>query len=157
MDESVFRENLIELLRGGHAHATTEQALSGLAAENRNKRPGPGLHSVWEELEHMRIAQEDILKYALDPSWKSPSFPDGYWPHETNLTEEMWSASVTKFLKDIEEFIELVKNPKVDLTARFPHGGGHTYLRQILLAVDHNSYHLGQIVETRKLLGDWHG
>ncbi|MFP5261082.1 MAG: DinB family protein [Blastocatellia bacterium] len=156
MKESVLRENLIGLMRGGHAHATPEKALAGVDPKLRNARPGPGLHSVWEELEHIRIAQEDILRYTLDPSWESPEWPGGYWPAQTeSLAEELWSASVSGFFRDLEEAIKLIRDEGRDLTDEIPHGEGRTYLRQILLIADHNAYHFGQIVQTRKALGDW--
>ncbi len=158
MNDSILRQNLVELLRGGHAHVTPEQALNGLDPSLRNARPADGLHSVWEELEHMRLAQEDILRYTLDASWVSPDFPDGYWPKESDHpTEEAWTASVAAFFADLEEVIKLVQDKNLDLTAEIPHGEGRTYLRQVLLVADHNAYHLGQIVQTRKSLGDWGG
>ena len=156
MNDKALRENLVELLRGGHAHAAAKQALAQVAPELRNVRPAAGVHSVWEELEHMRLAQEDILRYALDASWQSPPWPEGYWPAATeNLAEAAWQASVQGFFDDREAFIQLVQDTSIDLTAEIPHGEGHTYLREIMLAADHNAYHLGQIVQTRKLLGDW--
>lgn len=157
MNDSVLRQHLADLLRGGQAHATAKQALNGLKPELRNVRPENGEHSIWEEFEHIRLAQEDILRYTVDASWVSPPFPDGYWPEETEtLTEEMWAASVAAFFADLEEVIKLAQNPDVDLTAEIPHGvEGHTYLREILLVADHNAYHFGQIVQTRKFLGDW--
>jgi uncharacterized damage-inducible protein DinB len=156
MNDSILRQNLIELLRGGHAHVTPKQALDSLDPALRNKRPADGLHSVWEEFEHMRLAQEDILRYTLDASWTSPDFPEGYWPKETgHLTEEAWAASVAAFFADLEAVIKLVEDQSLDLTAEIPHGEGRTYLREILLVADHNAYHLGQIVQTRKALGDW--
>lgn len=157
MNDLILREHLVQLLRGGQAHAKVEQALAGLKPELRNVRPEHGEHSVWEDFEHMRLAQEDILRYTVDASWVSPSFPDGYWPKAAEeLTEENWAASVAAFFTDLEEVIELAQNADVDLTAEIPHGeGGHTYLREILLVADHNAYHLGQIVQTRKALGDW--
>ncbi|MEK6302839.1 MAG: DinB family protein [Acidobacteriota bacterium] len=156
MDDSVLRENLVELLRGGHAYVTAEKALAAVKPELRNARAAKGLHSVWEELEHIRIAQEDILRYTLDPAWKSPKWPDGYWPAGTDrVTDEEWAVSVAAFFADREKVIALVEDSSVDLTAKIPHGEGRTYLRQILLIADHNAYHLGQIVQTRKALGDW--
>jgi hypothetical protein len=156
MNDSILRQNLIELLRGGHAHVTLEQALYGLAPALRNVRPANSPHSVWENLEHMRLAQEDILRYTLDSSWISPPFPEGYWPKETDeLTEEAWAASVTAFFADLEEVIKLVEDENLDLTAEIPHGEAHTYLREVLLVADHNAYHLGQIVQIRKALGAW--
>lgn len=158
MNDSILRQNLVELLRGGHAHVTPQQALNGLDPTLRNTRPADGLHSVWEELEHLRIAQEDILRYTLDASWVSPAFPEGYWPKAADgLTEEAWAASVAAFLTDLEAVIRLVEDQNLDLTAEIPHGEGRTYLRQALLVADHNAYHLGQIVQTRKALGNWAG
>jgi len=156
MNDSILGQNLFELLHGGHAHVTTEQALDGLDPALRNVRPANGLHSVWEELEHLRLAQEDILRYTLDASWVSPPFPEGYWPKKTSdLTEEAWAASVAGFSVDLETVIKLVEDQNLDLTAEIPHGEGRTYLREIFLVADHNAYHLGQIVQTRKALGDW--
>jgi uncharacterized damage-inducible protein DinB len=158
MNDSILRKNLVELLRGGHAHLTPEHALNGLSPALRNVRPANSPHSVWENLEHMRLAQEDILRYTIDASWVSPDFPEGYWPKETGeLTEEAWAASVTAFITDLEEVVKLVEDRNLDLTAEIPHGEGRTYLREILLVADHNAYHLGQIVQIRKSLGDWGG
>jgi hypothetical protein len=156
MDDTVLREQLVKLLRGGEAHVKAEAALAGVNPEFRSVRPVAGVKSVWEELEHLRLAQEDILRYAIDASWESPAFPGGYWPANSEpVTDQAWKASVDAFFADLEEFVTLVQDSKVDLTATFPHGEGRTYLRQILLAADHNAYHLGQIVQARKLLGDW--
>lgn len=156
MNDTALRESLVELLRGGHAHASAEQALKDVAPELRARRPSPDAHSVWEELEHMRIAQEDILRYTLDSSWQSPDWPAGYWSAQIEtVTDEMWDESVSGFFSDLEELITLAKDESRDLTARIPHGEGRTYLREILLAADHNAYHLGQIVQARKILGDW--
>jgi uncharacterized damage-inducible protein DinB len=156
MDESVFRAQLVSLLKDGEAHVKAEAALADVGAQFRNVRPTADVHSVWEELEHLRIAQEDILRFTIDATWKSPKWPEGYWPGETQeVTEEMWKSSVEGFLADLEEVIKLVKEPTLDLTANIPHGTGQTYLREILLVADHNAYHLGQIVQVRKLMGDW--
>ena len=104
----------------------------------------------------MRIAQEDILRYTLDKTWKSPPFPSGYWPsNNDNLTDEIWEKSVSDFFNDLNEVIELVGNSSIELTSQIPHGEGRTYLREILLVADHNVYHVGQIVQIRKILGNW--
>ncbi|MEK6288115.1 MAG: DinB family protein [Acidobacteriota bacterium] len=158
MTDSVLREQLVKLLRGGEARVKAETALADVNPKLRNVRPGADVHSVWEVLEHLRIAQEDILRYTLDPSWKSPEWPEGYWPTRTeSVTDAMWQASVDGFATGLEELIKLIQDSEVDLTAKVPHGDWRTYLRQILLVADHNAYHLGQIVQTRKLLGDWRG
>ena len=156
MDDSVLRDQIVELLRGGEAHVKAEAALTNVNPQFRNVRPPADVHSVWEELEHMRIAQQDILRYTLDASWTSPEWPEEYWPPNTeSVTDEMWQASLDGFLADLEELVTLVQDSTLDLTAKIPHGDWRTYLRQILLVADHNSYHLGQIVQARKLLGDW--
>lgn len=155
MDEKILRESLLSLLTKGNAHVTVEKALEGLPPELRGRRPAAGVHSVWDELEHMRIAQEDILRYSLDPAWESPDWPAGYWPQEGQPTDEAWARSASGFQADLSEVCALVLDPARDLTARLPHGQGRTYLRQVLLVADHNAYHLGQIVQARKLLGAW--
>jgi uncharacterized damage-inducible protein DinB len=156
MDERALRHEIVNLLRKGQAHVTVAKALAGLEPRLRHVRPGPRLHSVWEELEHMRIAQEDILRYTLDPAWKSPEFPRGYWPPEgVAPTETMWESSVACFEADLGLVVGLAEDVARDLTAEIPHGEGRTYLRQILLVADHNAYHAGEIVQARKLLGAW--
>lgn len=157
MNEKGLRQSLVELLKGDGAHASPERALRDVAATVRARRPAPELHSPWEDLEHMRIAQEDILRYATDPAWKSPKWPDEYWPAETGeVSDDAWHASVERFFADLDAVIALVRDESIDLTAVIPHGDGkHTYLREVLLVADHNAYHTGQIVAARKLLGDW--
>ena len=158
MDDSTLRKNLVGLLEGGQAYVTIKKALAGLKAKNRNIRPQPELRSAWEQFEHMRIAQEDILRYTLDAKWKSPPWPEGYWPDSRKRPSDgMWASSMRKFFADLQELIKLVKNPRVNLTGEIPHGEGRTYLRQVLLVADHNAYHTGQIVMIRKMLGDWQG
>lgn len=158
LDEGVLRDQLVELLSGGHAHVTLKKALRGLELALRGQRPAASGHTIYEELEHMRLAQEDILRYSLDPGWKSPQWPEGYWPKNPVPTEAQWKACVKAFEADLEEACALVRRRDLDLTSSIPHGqGGHTYLREVLLVADHNAYHLGQIVQTRKLLGGWVG
>jgi len=158
MNENVLRQALRAMLRKGQAHVTTEGALKGLPPAARGRRPSPALHSVYEELEHMRIAQEDIIRYALDRSWRSPEFPKGYWPDpNTEVTDALWTKAVEGFRASVAEATALAEDPSRDLTAEIPHGEGRTYLRQILLVADHNAYHTAQIVAIRKLLGNWKG
>jgi uncharacterized damage-inducible protein DinB len=155
MDDMALRHSLAKLLRGGQAHLDPKAALEKVDPRLRGKRP-TRLRSVWEELEHMRIAQEDILRYTLDESWKSPKFPAGYWPKpEEEPSDAAFAGSAARFLRDLDAVIGLAMDESRDLTAKIPHGEGRTYLRQLLLVADHNAYHLGQIVAIRKLLGDW--
>jgi uncharacterized damage-inducible protein DinB len=156
MNDQTLRKNLIELLKGGQAHSTIRKALRDIAPDKRTIRPEGLEHSVWQILEHMRLAQEDILRYTLDANWASPEFPAGYWPaRPEQVTEADWQQSVAGFFNDLDETIKLVEDTSVELTAEIPHGEGRTYLRQVLLIADHNAYHLGQLVQIRKALDDW--
>ena len=156
MKDKNLRKDLLELLRGGSAHVSIKKALSDINPELRNFRPEPNLHSIYEELEHMRIAQEDIYRYTIHEGWESPEWPNGYWPDNNNhLNEEIWESTYNRFFNDLERIIELVNDESIDLTSRIPHGEGRTYLREILLVADHNAYHIGKIVDIRKTLGDW--
>ena len=154
MNESNLRANLVELLRGGQAHVTLAQGLEGIDPSLRGVRPEGSDHSMWELLEHMRIAQDDILKYMLDPSYEEMNFPDDYWPpKEKTPTDENWNSSVQGIQAGLDRLIAMVEDTGFDLTAKIPHGEWRTYLREVLLAADHNAYHLGQMVELRKKLG----
>jgi len=159
MNERIVRQRLVEVLAGGEAHVNPEKALLGVDPGLRHIRPAPSVPSVWEELEHLRIAQEDILKHSVDPSWRSPSWPEGYWPELTgSVSDDVWEASVAAFLKNLAQVTALAADPELDLTVPLPHSNrGHDLLRELLLVADHNAYHLGQIVTVRKLLGNWNG
>ena len=156
MNDAIFRKELENLLRGGQAHTQLDQVLAGLNPNLRNIRPlGEILPSVWEELEHMRISQEDILCSTLDPKWRSPKWPDEFWPKDIeNVTGEIWNNAVDSIKRDLEQIIGIVRDETQDLTSIIPHSHGYTYLRQILLVADHNAYHLAQIVQIRKLLDE---
>jgi DinB family protein len=156
MDDGILREALANLLTKGQAHAGPRAILAKVRPENRVRRARPDGHSVWELLEHLRLAQEDIVRYTLDASWTSPEFPAGYWPDPAvTPTDAAWQASLDGFFAGLDETVALARDPARDLTARIPHGEGRTYLRQVLLVADHNAYHLAQVVEVRKALGDW--
>ncbi len=150
-----LRETVVELLQGGAAHVRLGDALSGLRPEWRTHRP-PGLHSVWQLLEHIRITQEDILRYTLDSDWRSPSWPEGYWPENpSDLPEGVWQDTYLRYERDLQELVALARNPAYELAAEIPHGDGRSYLRQLLLVADHAAYHTAQIVSLRRALGDW--
>ena len=154
MDPSRLRKNLVELLEGGHAHIPVDLTSLEVPRKYRTIRP-PGMrHSAWELLEHMRLAQEDIIRYTLDADWESPPFPDGYWPdNSSGISDKQWSGAVNRFMADLEEVVRLANNTGVDLSSQIPHGEGRTYLRQVLLVADHNSYHFGQFIQVKKALG----
>ncbi|MBS1850831.1 MAG: DinB family protein [Acidobacteria bacterium] len=154
--EKSLREHLVKLLQGGEAHATFEDAVKDFPVHLRGKKPKGAKHSPWEILEHLRIAQWDILEFARNARHVSPDFPSGYWPEKaTPPDERAWNTSVAAFRADLTAMVELVRDEATDLHARIPHGSGQTILRQAMLTADHNSYHLGELVLVRRLLGAW--
>ena len=152
----VLRQHLLELLEGGHAHPDFEAAIAGLPEELRGGKP-PGLpHTPWRLLEHMRIAQWDILRFSVDPGHVSPEFPAGYWPDgDAPPDPGAWDRSAEAFRSDLRAMKDLVADPRTDLFAPIPHGQGQTILREALLVADHNAYHIGQMIAVRRLLGAW--
>jgi hypothetical protein len=154
-DKSV-REHLVKLLEGGQAHVTFDAAVKGFPAELRGKTPKGAEHSPWEILEHMRIAQFDILEFSRNPKHASPEWPSGYWPKSAKPPNvKAWAKSIRAFNADLAAMRELIVADSTDLYARIPHGDGQTLMREALLVADHNAYHLGQLVLVRRLLGAW--
>jgi hypothetical protein len=156
MDEKILREQLAKALGWGEAHVDWKKAVAGLPAKQRGVKPPGAPYSAWELLEHARIAQWDMLEFCRDPKHVSPDFPAGYWPKTpTPPDATAWDKSVKALEKDLQEMQKLVMDPRTDLAAAIPHGTGQTILREAFLVADHNSYHLGQFVLLRKLLGAW--
>jgi hypothetical protein len=154
--DAALRQHLLDLLQAGNAHAVFQDVIKNFPAELRGKRPKGAPHSPWELLEHMRLAQWDILEFSRDPNHKSPAFPDGYWPKQPEPADERaWDRSVKAFFQDLNSLCVLVADDATDLYARIPHGEGQTLLREALLTADHNAYHLVQLVLLRRLLGAW--
>lgn len=155
-DDKALREHLIYLLEGGGAHLDFEAAIKDLPAALQGKRPKGAEHSPWEILEHMRIAQWDILEFTRNANHVSPEFPSGYWPAtQAPQTDDAWAKSAQGFRSDLAAVTELVANKSTDLYAEIPHSDGKTVLREVLLVADHNAYHLGELVLLRRLLGAW--
>ena len=155
-DDKIVRKQILELLQGHGAHVDFEGAVRGLPAKSRGARV-PGMpHTPWRLVEHMRIAQWDILEFSRDAKHVSPDWPREYWPNtDAPPNARAWDASVAAFRRDLRQMQALVKNPKTNLYARIPHGTGQTILREALLVADHNAYHLGQLVSLRRQLGVW--
>jgi hypothetical protein len=154
--DAALRQHLLELLRGGHAHADFESAIRNVPPALRGKRPKGAEHSPWEILEHLRIAQWDILEFSRDAAHRSPEWPGGYWPRTAAPPDEKaWEKSVRAFRHDLKAMCELVEDSSTDLYARIPHGNGQTILREALLVADHNAYHLGELVLARRILDCW--
>lgn len=156
MSDKSLREHLVFLLQGGGAHLKFDDAIADLPEDLRGASVHGVPHTPWRLLEHMRIAQWDILQFSRDPAHVSPEFPDGYWPEgDAPVDPRAWDASAAAFRADQQAMIDLVTDPNTDLFARIPHGEGQTILREALLIADHNAYHLGQLVLLRRCLGAW--
>lgn len=153
MDLSAF----ISQALGWHdAHVDFDGAVNGLPANLRGQRP-PGMpHSPWQIVEHIRIAQHDILDFCRNPHYEEMKWPDDYWPADpAPPSASAWDASIAGFHRDLEALQALAADPAIDLFANIPHGSGQTYLRELILVIDHNAYHVGELVTIRRLLGAW--
>lgn len=138
------------------AHATFDDAVAGLKVELRGKRPEHYPHSAWELVEHLRRAQADLLEFMTNASYAPPKWPDTYWPIEAEPpTAKAWDESIAAVQHDRQAIKELATRPTLDITAAIPWGDGQTYLRTILVAIDHAAYHVGQLIAVRILLGAW--
>jgi len=154
--DKALREHVLYLLDGGGAHAKFDEVVADIPPKLLGQKPAGLPHSLWMLLEHLRLAQWDILEFSRNPKHASPKWPEGYWPAaEASPSAAAWSASVEKFRQDLKAMQDLVKDPKTDLFAKIPWGDGQTVLREVLLLADHNAYHLGQMLDVRRLLGAW--
>jgi DinB superfamily len=154
--DKALREHVLYLLDGGGAHAKFDQAIAGIPPKMRGRKPDGLPHSLWMLLEHLRIAQWDILEFSRHSKHESPKWPEGYWPTtEAPPSTADWDASIKKFRQDQKAMQALVKDPQTDLFAPIAWGDGQTILRETLLLADHNAYHLGQMLDVRRLLGAW--
>ncbi|HWY58680.1 MAG TPA: DinB family protein [Terriglobales bacterium] len=156
--DKALRKHIVDLLQGGNAHAKFEELTAGIPPKLLGERPAGLPHSLWMLLEHLRIAQWDILEFSRNTKHASPKWPEEYWPKtEKPPSTADWNASIKKFRQDLKAMQDLVKDPRTDLFARIPWGDGQTVLREALLVADHNAYHLGQMLDVRRLLRVWPG
>jgi hypothetical protein len=156
MEMQSLRQHVVNLLAGKGAHADFDTAIKDLPAAARGKRPEGAEHSPWEVLEHLRIAQWDILEFSVNRDHTSPEWPSGYWPKSLAPESAVeWSQSVEHFRRDLKRMSALVSSEDTDLFGKIPHGDGQTILREALLVADHNAYHIGELVLLRRLLGVW--
>ena len=155
-NRKIIVDELTALIEKGNAHASFEDAVAGVSLDLIAKVPEGLPYGIWHMAEHLRIAQWDILEFCLGPNHESPKWPDEYWPEVgEEVTKEQWEATVSAFKRDRASFLELLKDEKRDLFAPFEYGDGQSLFREALLLADHNSYHLGEIIVIRRLLGDW--
>ena len=154
--DKALRQHVVKLLKGGDAHADFEKVVKDFPADLRGNRPEGAEHSPWEVLEHLRIAQWDILDFSQNAEYKEPKWPDEYWPKTAAPADEKaWDQSVIAFRSDLKAMCDLVADERTDLFAKIPHGDGQTVLREALVVADHNAYHLGELVLLRRMLGAW--
>ncbi|HVJ07565.1 MAG TPA: DinB family protein [Acidisarcina sp.] len=157
-EDRILREQLVELLHGGSAHADAGTVLEDFPADKWSFKPNGAPWSSWQLLEHIRIALDDLLDFCRNPEYVAPKWPEEYWPKEESpANAEAWDKSVAAVLGGLQSLEHLIKDEKSNLFARIPWGDGQTLLREVLLAADHTSYHLGQIVLLRKQMNAWSG
>jgi hypothetical protein len=154
--DASLREHLGRLLAWEDAHAGFDSAVKDLPASHRATVPKGSPYSAWQLVEHLRITQHDILDFCVNPDYQEMAWPRDYWPASPEPPNgEAWDETVRQYQADRKKLQELAADPGVDLAAKIPHGTGQTYLRELLLVADHTSYHVGQLVLLRRLLGDW--
>lgn len=156
--DKALRQHLVKLLEGGDAHAKFDKAVADFPVELRGKTPKGSVHSPWQLLEHLRIAQWDILDFSTNGGYKELEWPREYWPEGAAPPDEKaWDKSVLAYHKDLKALSALIEDETTDLFAKIPHGDGQTILREVLVVADHNAYHIGQLVSLRRELGSWGG
>ncbi len=154
--DKVVRDQLLSFLRGGNAHLTFDKAVADFPPDHINVQPPNVSYTPWHLLEHIRIAQWDILEFIRDPDHVSPRWPQGYWPPPGEQADEAkWGKTITDFHADLQALQDMVQDPATDLYAPIPHAGEYTVLREILLAADHNAYHIGEFGVFRQVMDTW--
>ncbi len=154
--DSALRKQLIALLRGGNAHIPYQDAVADFPAQAINRFPPQVPYTPWHLLEHLRIAQWDILEFIRNPKHVSPPWPEGYWPaRDTQAGEAEWHETIARFLDDQVSLEKIVADPVTSLTTDLPHAPGYTVLREILIVSDHNAYHIGEFAILRQVMGTW--
>lgn len=155
-DETALREHLRKILDWQDAHVGFDAAIADIPAKLRGEKPAELPYSAWQLVEHLRITQYDILDFCRNPKYEEMKWPDNYWPASAvPRSGAAWDTSVRRFRQDRKAMQQLAMDPRIELTARIPHGDGQTYLREILLAADHAAYHIGELVLLRRMLGIW--
>jgi hypothetical protein len=154
--DKVMREQLLALLRGGNAHLGFDDAVANFPLEHINTKPPNVSYTPWHLLEHIRIAQWDILEFVRNPNHVSPSWPEGYWPAPDEQADEArWQKTIEDFRVDLRAIQDLVTDPNMDFFSPIPHASAYTIFREILLVADHNAYHIGEFAILRQVMDTW--
>lgn len=152
------RKTLLTFLKGAPAHASLDDAVKNFPAAHYGKKPKGAPHTAWQELEHIRITLRDLVDFSTNPKYRPLKWPKEYWPaHDAPASPEDWNASIKAVQKDLRAFEKMLNGADVDIYAKIPWGDGQTIFHEILLAIDHTAYHVGQVVMLRKQLGEWKG
>lgn len=155
-DQGQIREQILERLRGHGAHLSFDDAVADYPMDRINDYPPNVPYTPWHLVEHLRRAQEDILKFMLDPDYESPAWPEGYWPDpEAETGASGWTESVQGFRRDLAELQSMAADPQLDLSSEIPHAPGYTYVREFTIVIDHNAYHIGEFAILRQVMGTW--
>ena len=155
-NDKVLRDQLVALLGGGNAHLGFDNAIADFPFNYINSKAPEVTYTPWHILEHMRIAQWDILAFIRDPDHVSPSWPEGYWPAPDSVANQsQWEQTISGFRRDLRALQELVRNLSTDLLAPIPHAPDYTILREILVVADHNAYHIGEFAVLRQVMATW--
>ena len=154
--DKALRDELLHLLRGGNAHMSFDEAVTDFPMTAINQRPPNVPYTPWHLLEHMRIAQWDILDFMRNPDYRELKWPDDHWPASDAMADEAaWEQTLATFRADLQAVEEIADDPQTDLYARIPHGTGQIILREILLVADHNAHHIGEFAILRQVMGTW--
>lgn len=157
MEDQILRRHLVNLLQGRGAHMPFDDAVADFPPDMINTCPPNVTYTPWHLVEHLRLAQWDILEYVRNPRHESPPWPEGYWPApDAQADAAAWNASLDAFRRDLRDMQAIVEDPATDLFAPIPHGyDGHTILREALILADHNAYHVGELAILRQVMGAW--
>ncbi|MCI0449909.1 MAG: DinB family protein [Chlorobi bacterium] len=153
-----LREQLLGYIDQPHTHGSLMDAVKGLPEKYINEKPEGLPYSFWGMLEHIRLSQFDMIDFMQNPAYKELEWPKDYWPDESEkATRKMWDEAISMFQKDTETLKKIINDPEVDLFAKIPHGSGQTIFREVMQIIDHNSYHIGQLIVMRRMIGEWKG
>jgi DinB superfamily len=154
--DTVVREQLRELLEGGDAHMTFDEAVANFPRDHMNTKAPNVPYTPWHLLEHIRLAQWDIIEFIRNPHYVSPPWPEGLWPAENVQADDVaWEKTIASYRAGLQSLLEMVADPTVNLYAPIPHGDGQSILREILVVSDHNAYHIGEFATLRQVMGIW--
>lgn len=156
MNDQIAREQLVQVLTGRNAHFNFDDAVKNYPVDKINDRPPNVPYTPWHLVEHLRIAQWDILEFMINPDHVSPKWPDEYWPNRDAMADTAtWEASLAAFRSGLKAVVAIVNDQDIDLSSEIPHAPGYTYLREVLLVADHNAYHIGEFSILRQVMGTW--